>query len=400
MINRNLEPTIIKYAEEYPVLAIVGPRQSGKTTLAGKVFPEHGYVSLENLDDRSSAMEDPRGFLSDHPAPLIIDEIQRVPALFSYLQEEADKTALPARYVLTGSQQFLLMEKISQSLAGRIVYFRLFPFTCNELYWPHIDKTIKGIITPGNKDRHMAVPDTHGVIFKGMYPRIHDRSLTPTKWLENYVSTYVERDIRQLVNVSDLRTFENFLKLTAAQAGQLFNCSSISNSLGVSVPTVKRWLSLLETSGIVFILPPHHRNFGKRVVKTPKIYFVDSGLLCFLLSIRKPDELKNHPLYGNIFENFVISEFYKRIFHIGEMPPLYFWRDRLGNEIDLAVDLGELLYPIEIKSSRTFSPALSHGLKKWMNLAVGQTGEGLVVYDGEKRFGRSSSIATVPWWMI
>ncbi|MDD5092345.1 MAG: ATP-binding protein [Candidatus Wallbacteria bacterium] len=397
MIKRHLAKAIEKYAKEYPVIAIVGPRQSGKTTLAKMRFPNHSYISMENADSRSYAVSDPRGFLSDYPAPVIIDEIQRTPELFSYLQEAADNTTEHPGYVLTGSQQFLLMESISQSLAGRIAYFRLYPFTYNELYDPRADRSIEDIFQGRIRKSQAVGKSTEDILFKGMYPRIHDRSLTPTRWLENYIATYVERDIRQLVNISDLRTFENFLKMTAAQSGQLLNCTTLSNGLGISVPTVKRWLSLLETSGIVFVLQPHFRNFGKRIVKTPKVYFIDTGLLCCLLSIRNSDVLKNHPLYGSIFENFIISEFYKRIHHLGETPQIFFWRDRQGLEIDLMIDCGNRLIPVEIKSSKTFSPHLCANLKKWTSLEGNQNCAGLIVYDGERPFGTRSEISTLPW---
>jgi predicted AAA+ superfamily ATPase len=324
MISRALEPVITRFSREYPVLAVVGPRQSGKTTLVRKLFPSHAYVSLENLDLRQQAEDDPRGFLDDHPAPVILDEAQRVPQLFSYLQERVDTDPEPAQYILTGSHQFLLMEKIAQSLAGRIATFKLFPFTFAELSGRDLDTSLEDLFNPPRLARSAAPRDLAALIFSGFYPPIHARRLTARKWLENYLLTYVERDIRLLVNVSSLRTFENFLKLCAAHSGQLLNYAAIANAAGVSLPTVKKWVSLLETSGIVFLLPPHHQNFSKRVVKTPKLYFIDTGLLCLLLSIRQPGELAGHPLKGHIFETFIISEYYKRIAHLGEIPPLYF----------------------------------------------------------------------------
>lgn len=401
MIRRNLEEKIKEYARQYPVLSIVGPRQSGKTTLARHLFPKYEYVSLENLDIRSLAQDDPRGFLYDYPPPVIIDEIQRVPHLFSYLQEKVDADASPAQYVLTGSQQFLLMQSISQSLAGRVITFRLFPFTYNELYGSPVDDSLEGIFTLKKEDKYMAPPaGIEDILFTGMYPRIHDRKLEPRKWLENYVLTYVERDIRQLVNVNNLRTFENFMKVIASQSGQLVNYATISSTVGVSLPTVKNWLSLLETSGIVFILQPHHRSFSKRVVKTPKLFFTDTGLLCFLLSIRNSKDLKSYPLYGNIFETFIISEIYKRICHISEIPPIYFWRDRTGNEIDLLVDFGAQLFPIEIKASRTYSTSFKDNMVKWFNLKGNTQLEGLILFNGDRVFGQSTPTPTAPWWHL
>jgi predicted AAA+ superfamily ATPase len=398
MIPRTLEQAISRYAREYPVLAVVGPRQSGKTTLVRKLFPGHAYLSLENLDLRQQAEDDPRGFFHDHPAPVVLDEAQRVPQLFSYLQERVDTDSEPGQYILTGSHQFLLLEKIAQSLAGRIATFRLFPFTFSELSGQAPDTSLEEILDPPRRDRPALADDLSALICKGFYPPIHARRLTARTWLENYLQTYVERDIRLLVNVGNLRTFENFLKLCAAHSGQLLNYAAIANAAGVSLPTVKRWVSLLETSGIILLLPPHHRNFSKRVVKTPKLYFVDTGLLCLLLSIRQPGELAGHPLRGHIFETLVVSEYYKRIAHLGETPPLYFWRDKTGNEIDLIVDLGARLFPIEIKSSQTFSPVFKEGLNRWFALKGNTNKRGRIVYAGDQLIGRRAEIQALPWW--
>ncbi|MCP5046108.1 MAG: ATP-binding protein [bacterium] len=400
MIDRNLETQINKYAGQYPVISIVGPRQSGKTTLSRHVFPDHHYVSLENLDTRHLAEEDPRGFLQDYPAPLIIDEAQRVPHLFSYLQEKVDSSPDPAQYILTGSQQFLLMEGISQSLAGRVITFKLFPLTYNELHNLQTDNDLNQIFAIKTDNRPAPPGRIQDIIFTGMYPRIHDRNLAPRKWLENYVLTYVERDIRRLVNVKNLRIFEDFMKVIASHSGQLINYSALSNTIGVSLPTIKNWISLLETSGIIFILSPHHKRFLKRVVKTPKIFFIDTGLLCFLLSIRSSSDLKNHPLFGNIFETFIISELYKRICHIGEIPPLYFWRDKVGNEIDLLVDFGNQLFPVEIKASRTYSTSFKANITQWLNLKENPQTKGLVLFNGDKAARSQSDIPTVPWWLL
>ena len=399
MIRRNLEISIRIYSSQYPVVAIVGPRQSGKTTLARYMFPGHKYLSMENLDIRHMAQDDPRGFLDDYGKNIILDEIQRVPSLFSYLQERVDLDDSPAGYVLTGSQQFILMEKITQSLAGRIITFQLYPFSFNELYGAKPDKNIDSIFTikPGYIKAGKEI-DIYTAIFTGMYPRIHDKKLDARKWIENYILTYIERDIRSLVNVANLKLFEDFLKICASMSGQLVNYTSISNSIGVSQPTVKKWLSLLETSGILFLLPPHYKNFKKRIVKTPKLYFTDTGVLSFLLSIRSPDELINHPLWGNIFETFIISELYKRVHHTGEKPPFYFWRDKTGNEIDLIVDIGSKLLPIEIKASKTYSPELKTNIFSWLTLKNNTAEEGFVIYRGEEIIGKRSAVSVIPWW--
>jgi uncharacterized protein len=399
MIPRNLETFIKKYSKEYPAIAIVGPRQSGKTTLALHLFPAHKYISLENMDIRQYAEDDPRGFLNDYDGNLILDEVQRAPILFSYLQEKIDFNDKQGRYILTGSSQFLLMEAISQSLAGRIASFKLLPFSMTELLQLPFDTTIESIITP-KKYEDIAQPDIYKLIFTGCYPRIHDKKLNSEKWIENYLLTYVERDIRNLINLNNLRTFENFLKICASFSGQLVNFASISNMLGVSQPTVKKWLSLLETSSIIFFLPPFYKNFSKRIVKSPKLYFIDTGLLCFLLSIRSAEDLKNHYLYGNIFETFIISEFFKRICHLAEIPPLYFWRDKTGNEIDLIIEYKNDIIPIEIKSAMTYTKSFSAGIRKWLKLTGNTTKKGFVIYNGSDIIGKSGNIPTVPWRMF
>ncbi len=401
MIPRTLSHSIRKYSREYPIIAIVGPRQSGKTTLARYLFADYSYVSLENIDLRHAAADDPRGFLEDHGNRIIVDEAQRVPDLFSYLQERVDTENIPAQYILTGSQQFLLMENVSQSLAGRIVTFRLFPFTLPELYQTRTDNSVEDIFSI--KPKKQSIPNggiSHKIIHTGMYPRIHDKNLTAPKWLENYVLTYIERDIRSLINVENLRTFENFLKICASFTGQLLNYASISNAIGISQPTVKKWLSLLETSGIIVLLSPHHKNFSKRLIKSPKLYFIDTGLVCFLLSIRTSEELKGHPLFGNIFETFVVSELYKRISHIGEIPPLFFWRDKTGNEIDLIVQIGGDLLPVEIKSSKTYSREFTNSIKKWCSLKGNTADRGMVIYAGAESIGINKTVCTVPLWRL
>jgi len=386
MIRRNLESSIRKYSREYPVVAIVGPRQSGKTTLARYMFPDHKYLSMENLDIRHMAQDDPRGFLDDYGKNIILDEIQRVPSIFSYLQERVDLNQSPSSY-------------ITQSLAGRIITFQLYPFSVSELYKAKPDKNIDSIFTikPGFIKGGSKI-DIYKAIFTGMYPRIHDKKLDARKWIENYILTYIERDIRSLVNVDNLKLFEDFLKICASMSGQLINYTSISNSIGISQPTVKKWLSLLETSGVIFILSPHYRNFKKRIVKTPKLYFADTGILSFLLSIRNPDELISHPLWGNIFETFIISELYKRVYHTGEKPPFYFWRDKTGNEIDLIVDIGSKLLPIEIKASKTYSPRLKLNILSWLNLKNNTSEKGFVIYRGEGTIGKKSTVSVIPWW--
>lgn len=397
MIPRTLSLRIEKLRSQYPVLAITGPRQSGKTTLARKHFPNHSYLSLENPDLRREAEKDPRGFLADWGTNLILDEIQRVPQLFSYLQEKADLEGHPSRYVLTGSQQFLLMENISQSLAGRILILDLYPFTLEELAgiperttWSNLPDEKPELSLPGN-------PDLDTLMFTGFYPRIHDKRLDPSEWLKAYTRTYLERDVRQVLNIRDLGPFQDLLELCASRIGGILNYSSLSGDVGVSVPTVKHWITAMETSGLIFRLRPYQQNFGKRVTRLPKLYFTDTGLAAVLLGIHNTKELSHHPLRGALFENFVIAELFKRLRHLGEARTLFFWRDKTGHEIDLLLDSGKSPTPFEIKSSRTFHPDFTRTLKYWMRLPGNRVGKGWVVYNGERLAGGDANIRGIPW---
>lgn len=401
MIPRHIAPYILKYSKQYPIVALVGPRQSGKTTLAKALFPDYKYLSLENLDLRQYASTDPRGFLNDQGPFVILDEVQRVPELFPYLQEIVDNRQDPAQYILTGSSQFLLIEKITQSLAGRIVTFKLYPLTYTELFHYPADSNFEEIFRIRHQNRqHVSQEQLYNLLWTGFYPRIHDKHLDSYKWYENYLLTYAERDIRSLLNVRNLRTFENFLRLCSSQSGQLINYTNLSNSLGVSVPTVKEWISILETSGLIFILPPYFENFSKRIVKTPKIYFVDTGLLCHLLSIRNIEHLKTHPLLGSIFESFIVSECFKRFHNLGENPPLYFWRDQSGNEIDLLIYNGQKSFPVEIKLSQSFHPDFKKTIERWLELDENPARQGMVIYCGEHAAQTSAPISISPWYVL
>ncbi len=400
MYQRHLKPYILKYSKEYPLLALVGPRQSGKTTLVKELFPSYTYLSLENIDTRTFALEDPKGFLKQYHTHVILDEVQRAPELFSYLQGIVDDDPIPARYVLTGSSQFLLMESISQSLAGRIVTFKLFPLSFLELYRYPPEKHSEGIFKKHSKRSTISQEELYSLLFQGFYPRIHEKKINSYKWHENYIETYVERDVRQLLNIRNLRTFESFLKLVASHSGQLVNYTTLSSSLGVSLPTIKEWISILETSGLIFILPPFFENFSKRIVKTPKLYLADTGLLCYLLGVRSTNHLKAHPLLGSIFETFIITECFKRFYNMGQKPPLYFWRDQSGNEIDLLIHEGTCAFPIEIKLSQTFRTDFANGIKKWMALDDNPAKSGEVIYCGNEALGIKSPITTLPWFQI
>lgn len=400
MIPRHLAPYILKYSKEYPILALVGPRQSGKTTLAQDLFPSYKYLSLENLDLREQAASDPRGFLHDQGQYLILDEAQRVPELFPYLQELVDTNQEPAQYILIGSSQFLLLEGITQSLAGRIATFKLYPLTYTELYQYPADQSFASVFRIRHHREPLNQDQLYSMMWRGFYPRIHDKQIDSYKWYENYILAYVERDVRNLLKIKNLRLFANFLKMVAAQSGQLMNFASLSNAVGVSLPTIKEWISILETSGLIFILPPYFENFSKRIVKTPKIYFVDTGLLCHLLSIRSTEHLKAHPLLGSLFENFMVSECFKRFCNLGEIPPLYFWRDQTGNEVDLLIHDGLKSFPIEFKLSQSFHADFRKGIDRWLNLDKNPADSGLLVYCGQHAVQVNSPVPAAPWYVL
>jgi len=404
-IQRRLEAVITKHADQYPAVAVTGPRQSGKTTLVRRLFSDYPYYSLESIDNRRRAQEDPRQFLSDIGRRAVLDEVQRVPELFSYLQEYLDDPYARRHYILTGSHQFLLMEKITQSLAGRIANFHLFPLTVDELYRKddeHVAGQTKQILTSKQtlaSNQALTKAATTELLLRGFYPRIHDRKLDPTVWYEGYVQTYLERDVRQIINVADTRQFETFLKVIAGNSGQVLNKAGIANRIGTSEPTVRRWISVLETSGILLLVPPYYRNLNKRLIKSPKLYLLDSGLLCFLLGISSQKELTTHPLYGNIFESFIVAELYKRAVHSGRghRSGFYYWRDKTGHEIDLLIEEGMKLLPIEIKSAATYHSGFAADLSWWLNLPGNETDSGLIIYDGSEKIGQDSTTPCVPW---
>jgi predicted AAA+ superfamily ATPase len=367
MIARTIQQKIENLASKFPVITLTGPRQSGKSTLLRHAFPDYQYVSLENLDVRTFATEDPHGFLKTYPRHVIIDEAQRVPTLFSYIQTYVDEVDEPGLYILSGSHNFLLMETVNQSLAGRTAILKLLPFS-------H-DEKVSGGILPSTIDEE---------IFYGGYPRIFDKNISPTDYYPFYLQTYVERDVRMMKNIGDLSAFIRFLKLCAGRIGQLLNLSSLANDCGISVPTASSWLSLLEASYICHLLRPDWNNFSKRLVKTPKLYFYDTGLACSLLDISSPSQLATHYLRGGLFENLVITNFLKRAWNKGYEADLRFWRDSQGNEVDLLLYDGST-HPTayEIKSGATFNTDFFSGLTKWASLSDTPTTSLNVIYSGK-----------------
>jgi hypothetical protein len=336
VVDRLLRPTLRGLARRHPVVTITGPRQSGKSTLCRDAFPRKPYVSLEPPDQRDLARHDPRAFLARFPRGVVIDEVQRAPELLSYVQEAVDRDPSPGRFILTGSQQLGLIEAVSQTLAGRTALLQLLPLNLTEI------------------QRFPKAPaDLWTLVWTGGYPRIYDRKLPADEWLSGYASTYVERDVRQLVNVGDLLAFQTFVRLCAGRVGQLVNLSALGADAGITHMTARAWVSVLEASFIAFRLPPLHRNLTKRLVKTPKLYFHDTGLLCWALGIRSPAQLDTHPLRGAIFECWVVSEILKHHTHRGLTPRLSFFRDQKGHECDLVIEQGDRLTAVEIKSGQT-----------------------------------------------
>jgi len=380
IIRRTISDILVKQSRLYPVVGITGPRQSGKTTLVRTCFPEKQYVSLEDYDTREFAVSDPRGFLDRMPEGGIIDEIQRAPALLSYIQTIVDEPSKSARFILTGSNQFLLLKHVSQSLAGRISLLRLLPFTISEL-----SGTESGKLSANH------------FLYYGGYPRIYRESLNPTDWCSNYIETYLEKDLKDIVNVLNLDLFRKFLSVIASCCGQLLNLSSIGAVLGIDQKTVKAWIAALQQSQIVILLQPYFKNYRKRVVKTPKLYFYDTGLACALLKIKNPDVLADHVARGQLFENLVISELHKESFHHNLRTDFYFWRDHTGHEVDCLFEDNGAVVPVEIKSSQTIRDDFFDGLRYFSDIDRKAGKRSFVVYGGEESQVRRRTINVLPW---
>ncbi len=381
MFLRDFENMVRSYLS-LPALAILGPRQSGKTTFAKKVFAHYDYVNLEDPELRNFASEDPKQFLRTYTknSGLIIDEFQNVPSLLSYLQLEIDNKKRPGFFILTGSQNFLMNQAITQSLAGRIAILHLQALSLSEL-----------------KENSLLGASVSEFIWKGSYPRIYSDSIDPNTFYPSYIQTYVERDVRQLTNIGDLNTFQRFLKLCANRVGQILNISDLANASSISVTTARRWISILEASYIIFLLQPHFKNFNKRLTKSPKIYFNDTGLCCSLLGIEKDSSLPLNPIWGHLFENFIISDLNKQFYNQGKRPPLYFWRDMNGRvEVDCLIEHGQNLIPIEIKAGETVTSKFFDSLKNWNEIS-GNSSPSYLVYGGDKSETRTA--ANLVSWM-
>ncbi len=377
VIPRQLTTVLRSAAKQLPVVALMGPRQSGKTTLARLTFNQHVYISLEDLDKRAQATQDPREFLEFHKNPhgLILDEIQNAPSILSYIQTQVDQDNIPGYFILTGSEYFLINQAITQTLAGRIAILTLLPLSIAEL------------------EAHALLPQTiEEVIYKGFYVKLYSHAVSPTLWYPSYILTYIERDVRQVTTIGDLTTFKLFMQLCAGRIGQLLNVSSLANDCGINLRTAETWLSLLQASYIIFLLQPYYKNFSKRVVKTPKLYFYDTGLACSLLNIESVEQVRTHYLRGGLVESLLVSDLLKQYYDTSRMPNLYFWRDNHGNEVDCILEKGTHLFPIEIKAGRTVVDDYFVGLEHFKALAQSAVTQSFVLYAGTENQKRSRGV--------
>ncbi len=376
---REIKKEMDIYLSKYPILVLTGPRQSGKTTFLKNEFSNYKYVNLENFDHRNYAITDPNGFLAEHGDFVIFDEVQRVPELFSYLQTKVDEDKKMGQYILSGSQNFHLMRNISQSLSGRVALFKLLPFDHQEMAhagWLNDDYAVN--------------------LQKGFYPAIYDREIPTKAFYSNYIQTYVERDLSELIQVKNLKQFRNFITLCAARVGQLVNLNSLANECGIAQPTAKAWISVLETSYILYQLQPYHTNLNKRVTKSSKLYFYDTGLLCFLLKINDASSLKISQFKGNLFENYVINEYMKQNYHQYLLLDFWFWRDTVGHEVDLIWQSTEKLNLVEIKASETIVPTMFKGLTYFEKLIPELLETKTLVHTG--LFDQNRSLGKVLSW--
>ncbi len=381
MIARDITNQLIEAASQFPVIAVLGPRQSGKTTLVQSIFSKHSYVSLEDLDNRLIATNDPRRFLNDFAseAGIILDEIQHVPSLLSYIQTMVDREKKKGYFIITGSQNILVNQAVTQTLAGRIALFTLFPLSIHEL-----------------SGSSLLPSKIEEAVFQGAYPIVYAENLPPLKVYSHYITSYIERDVRQIKNIASVNLFRRFLQLCAGRTGQILNLSGLGSDLGVDHKTISSWISVLEASYVIFLLYPYYENFGKRLIKSPKFYFVDTGIACSLLNIRSSTEVMNHHMRGALVETFIISDLFKQYYNLDRRPSLYFWRDSKGNEIDCIIEESQYTIPLEIKAAKTVASDFFKQFDYWKTIAPKTPQQSLVVYGGSEN--RSWSDAKVLSW--
>ena len=378
MIQRQQQAKLLSLAKQFPVISVIGPRQSGKSTLVKHCFPKYDYISFEDIDNRRRALLDMRGFLEQYGKGVIFDEVQRVPELFSYLQTHVDASGKKGRFILTGSHNYLLQEKVSQSLAGRVAMLRLLPFSMQEL-----------------ADAGKLPADIHKILFKGFYPRLFSSRVQPSDWYPAYIETYMQRDVREIKNIPNLNYFQKFLHLLAGRHGQQLNLTNLATEVGVVHNTISSWISILEASYVIYLLKPHFNNFNKRITKTPKIYFYDSGLVCSLLGIENAEQLHTHHIKGPLFEGLIITELIKARFNAGLSNNCFYWRDKTGNEVDCIIDKAGSLTAIEIKSGKTINGDYFNNLNFWKILSS-NTNKSYLIYGGTETQKIKNNIV-VPW---